>query len=49
MPPRMAFGLRNIDERKQVLTEIRRVLKPGGQMMIMEFGYPDDPLLRCGL
>ncbi|RJR47601.1 MAG: bifunctional demethylmenaquinone methyltransferase/2-methoxy-6-polyprenyl-1,4-benzoquinol methylase UbiE [Desulfobacteraceae bacterium] len=42
----MAFGLRNIDERKQVLAEFERVLKPGGQLLIMEFGYPEDPLLR---
>lgn len=42
----IAFGLRNIDERNDVLTEFRRVLKPGGQLLIMEFGYPDDPLLR---
>jgi demethylmenaquinone methyltransferase/2-methoxy-6-polyprenyl-1,4-benzoquinol methylase len=42
----MAFGLRNIDERKQVLAEFWRVLKPGGQLLIMEFGYPEDPLMR---
>jgi demethylmenaquinone methyltransferase/2-methoxy-6-polyprenyl-1,4-benzoquinol methylase len=42
----MAFGLRNIDERKEVLAEFGRVLKPGGQLLIMEFGYPDDPLMR---
>jgi demethylmenaquinone methyltransferase / 2-methoxy-6-polyprenyl-1,4-benzoquinol methylase len=42
----MAFGLRNIDERKAVLEEFMRVLKPGGPLRIMEFGYPDDPLLR---
>lgn len=42
----IAFGLRNIDERKEVLAEFGRVLKPGGQLLIMEFGYPEDPLLR---
>lgn len=41
----MAFGLRNIDERREVLAEFRRVLRPGGQLLVMEFGYPDDPLL----
>ncbi|MEW6667797.1 MAG: ubiquinone/menaquinone biosynthesis methyltransferase [Thermodesulfobacteriota bacterium] len=42
----MAFGLRNIDDRMQVLKEFRRILRPGGQLLIMEFGYPDNPLLR---
>lgn len=42
----MAFGIRNIDERMQVLREFLRVLKPGGQLLIMEFGYPEDRLLR---
>lgn len=43
----MAFGLRNIDERVQALKEFRRVLRPGGQLLIMEFGYPDNPFLRA--
>lgn len=42
----ISFGLRNIDERVQVLAEFRRVLKKEGQLLIMEFGYPDDPLMR---
>lgn len=42
----IAFGIRNIDERMEVLREFLRVLKPGGQLLIMEFGYPDDRLLR---
>jgi demethylmenaquinone methyltransferase/2-methoxy-6-polyprenyl-1,4-benzoquinol methylase len=42
----MAFGIRNIAERREVLSEFHRVLKPGGQLLIMEFGYPEDRLLR---
>jgi demethylmenaquinone methyltransferase / 2-methoxy-6-polyprenyl-1,4-benzoquinol methylase len=42
----MAFGIRNIDERAEVLAEFRRVLRPGGQVLIMEFGYPEVPVLR---
>lgn len=42
----MAFGLRNIDERGDVLAEFRRVLKPDGQLFIMEFGYPEPLLMR---
>jgi demethylmenaquinone methyltransferase/2-methoxy-6-polyprenyl-1,4-benzoquinol methylase len=41
----MAFGIRNIQERKEVLGEIRRVLKEGTQLLIMEFGCPDYPVL----
>jgi len=41
----MAFGIRNIKERGTVLRELRRVLKRGGQLLIMEFDYPDDPVL----
>jgi demethylmenaquinone methyltransferase/2-methoxy-6-polyprenyl-1,4-benzoquinol methylase len=42
----MAFGIRNIEERREVLSEFNRILKPGGQLLIMEFGYPDHPLLK---
>jgi len=41
----MAFGIRNIRERKEVLGEIRRVLKEGAQLWIMEFDCPDYPVL----
>jgi demethylmenaquinone methyltransferase/2-methoxy-6-polyprenyl-1,4-benzoquinol methylase len=41
----MAFGIRNIRERKEVLWEIRRVLKQGAQLWIMEFDCPDYPVL----
>jgi len=41
----MAFGIRNIDERRDVLMEIRRVLKEGARLWIMEFDCPDQPVL----
>ena len=37
----MAFGIRNIKERGIVLGEARRVLKKGGQLLIMEFDRPE--------
>jgi len=41
----IAFGIRNIEERDMALAEFYRVLKPGGQLLIMEFSYPETPLL----
>ncbi|MCL7488523.1 MAG: bifunctional demethylmenaquinone methyltransferase/2-methoxy-6-polyprenyl-1,4-benzoquinol methylase UbiE [Desulfobulbaceae bacterium] len=41
----ISFGIRNMEEREMVLGEFNRVLKPGGRLFIMEFSYPDNPLL----
>jgi len=41
----ISFGIRNIEERYLALDEFYRVLKPGGQLFIMEFSYPSAPLL----
>jgi len=40
----MAFGIRNIAERVAVMAEFFRVLVPGGQMHVMEFGIPRNGL-----
>jgi len=40
----IAFGIRNIQERSEVLKEIWRVLKKGGRLWIMEFDCPDHPV-----
>lgn len=40
----MAFGIRNIKERDVVLGEAKRVLKKGGQLLIMEFDRPESSL-----
>ncbi len=42
----MAFGLRNIEERHLALKEIFRVLRPGGKLHIMEFGIPDNFVMK---
>ena len=41
----ISFGIRNIAERVRVLEEFRRVLKPGGRVLVMEFGFPKTPVL----
>lgn len=41
-----SFGLRNIDNLAKALSEILRVLKPGGQLLILEFSLPKNRLLK---
>jgi len=36
----VAFGVRNFEDLEKGLSEMRRVLKPGGVMMILEFSHP---------
>jgi demethylmenaquinone methyltransferase/2-methoxy-6-polyprenyl-1,4-benzoquinol methylase len=42
----IAFGLRNLPEPGQGLLELRRVLRPGGRLVVCEFSQPVVPLLR---
>jgi demethylmenaquinone methyltransferase/2-methoxy-6-polyprenyl-1,4-benzoquinol methylase len=38
----IAFGLRNVTNQDAALASMRRVLKPGGKLLILEFSRPAD-------
>jgi len=43
----IAFGLRNVTHRDQALQEMVRVLRPGGQLHIMEFSQVQTPAFKA--
>jgi demethylmenaquinone methyltransferase/2-methoxy-6-polyprenyl-1,4-benzoquinol methylase len=42
----VAFGVRNFQNLEKGLKEIKRVLKPGGKLVILEFSRPRFPFVR---
>jgi demethylmenaquinone methyltransferase/2-methoxy-6-polyprenyl-1,4-benzoquinol methylase len=42
----IAFGIRNLESMTEGLAEIRRVLKPGGRIAILEFSQPNRGWLK---
>ena len=44
----IGFSTRNLSDLTRGLSEMVRVLRPGGQLLILETGYPSNPVIRFG-
>ncbi len=42
----VAFGVRNFQHLEKGLSEIKRVLKPGGKLVVLEFSQPKAPIIK---
>ena len=42
----ISFGIRNVASPQQALREMARVTKPGGHVMVLEFGQVENPVIR---
>ncbi|MGC8502591.1 bifunctional demethylmenaquinone methyltransferase/2-methoxy-6-polyprenyl-1,4-benzoquinol methylase UbiE [Desulfurella sp.] len=43
----ISFGIRNIKNRIQALYEFKRVLKPSGKLLVLEFSKPKNPIINA--
>jgi len=42
----VGYGLRNLSDWKAGVSEMVRILKPGGRILVLDFGKPDNPVWR---
>jgi demethylmenaquinone methyltransferase/2-methoxy-6-polyprenyl-1,4-benzoquinol methylase len=42
----VAFGVRNFEDLERGLAELRRVIRPDGRLLVLEFSRPPNPLVR---
>jgi demethylmenaquinone methyltransferase / 2-methoxy-6-polyprenyl-1,4-benzoquinol methylase len=43
----IAFGIRNVQQPERALKEFRRILRPNGRLIVLEFSEPTNPLIRA--
>ena len=44
----VGFGVRNFQDLEKGLKNLCRILKPGGRIIILEFSYPKNPIIKFG-
>lgn len=44
----VGFGVRNFANLEKGLNNLRRMLKPGGMLLVLEFSYPRNPIVKAG-